>query len=86
MVSYGLASGSWAEVSGEEATTRGVTLVRPSATPVELRTYTESALAEAAQGRLRPVIGQRFPLGEAAAAHAAIQSRATVGKTLLEAR
>jgi NADPH:quinone reductase len=30
------------------------------------------------------VIGQRFPLGRAAEAHAAIESRATVGKTLLE--
>jgi NADPH:quinone reductase len=84
MVSFGLASGSWADVSEEEATARGVTLVRPSATPEELRAYTESALTAAAEGRLRPVIGQRFPLGEAAAAHAAIQSRATVGKTLLE--
>jgi NADPH2:quinone reductase len=32
---------------------------------------------------LRPVIGQRFPLDRAADAHAAIESRATVGKTLL---
>lgn len=86
MVSFGLASGSWAEVSEDEAAARGVTLVRPAATPTELREYTESALAGAAEGRLRPVIGQRFPLGEAAAAHAAIQSRATVGKTLLETR
>jgi NADPH:quinone reductase len=30
------------------------------------------------------VIGQRFPLERAADAHAAIESRATVGKTLLE--
>lgn len=86
MVSFGLASGSWADVSEELAAERGVTLVRPSATPAELRAYTESALVGAAEGRLRPVVGQRFPLGEAAAAHAAIQSRATVGKTLLEAR
>ncbi|MFB9838212.1 zinc-binding dehydrogenase, partial [Actinoallomurus acaciae] len=37
-----------------------------------------------AAGRLRPVIGQRFPLERAADAHAAIEARATVGKTLLE--
>jgi len=30
------------------------------------------------------VIGQRFPLARAADAHAAIEARATVGKTLLE--
>jgi NADPH2:quinone reductase len=86
MVSFGLASGSWANIDADEAAGRGVTLVRPSATPAELRAYTESALAAAAEGRLRPVIGQRFPLSQAAAAHAAIQSRATVGKTLLETR
>jgi NADPH:quinone reductase len=86
MVSFGLASGSWAEVGEKDAAARGVTLVRPSATPEELRAYTESALTEAAEGRLRPIIGQRYPLAEAAAAHAAIQTRATVGKTLLVAR
>jgi NADPH2:quinone reductase len=86
MVSFGLASGSWAEIGEDETAARGVTLVRPSATPAELRAFTESALTEAAEGRLRPIIGQRFPLGQAAAAHAAIQSRATVGKTLLETR
>jgi NADPH2:quinone reductase len=51
-----------------------------------MRSFTASALAEAASGRLRPVIGQRFPLERAAEAHAAIESRATVGKTLLEVR
>jgi len=86
MVSFGLASGDWADVGEEAATKRGVTLVRASATPAEMRGFTESALAEAAEGRLRPIIGQRFPLGQAAAAHAAIQSRATIGKTLLETR
>jgi NADPH2:quinone reductase len=32
---------------------------------------------------LRPTIGQRFALDEAAAAHAAIESRRSLGKTLL---
>jgi NADPH2:quinone reductase len=86
MVSFGLASGRWAAIAEDEAAARGVSLVRPSATPEELRAYTESALVEATGGRLRPIIGQRFPLARAAAAHAAIQSRATIGKTLLETR
>lgn len=41
------------------------------------------ALRAAAEGRLRPTIGQTFPLGRAADAHAAIESRQTLGKTLL---
>jgi NADPH2:quinone reductase len=84
MLSFGLASGEWADISDEAAADRGVTLVRPRAMPEEMRALTESALAEAAAGRLRPVIGQRFPLDRAADAHAAMQARATVGKTLLE--
>jgi NADPH2:quinone reductase len=87
MLSYGLASGEWAAIPAEAAAARGVTLVdMPRPTPVGLRALTERALAEAAAGRLQPVIGQRFPLAHAAAAHAAIESRATLGKTLLEVR
>ncbi|RKS71931.1 NADPH2:quinone reductase [Actinomadura pelletieri DSM 43383] len=86
MVGFGMASGEWAAVSEEDAAGRGVALVRPSATPDELREFTMSALGEAAAGRLQPVIGQRFPLDGAADAHRAIQSRSTVGKTLLEVR
>jgi NADPH2:quinone reductase len=84
MVSFGRASGEWADIPEAAAAARGITLVRMARpSPEELRELTESALAEAAAGRLRPVIGQRFPLERAADAHAAIESRATVGKTLL---
>jgi NADPH2:quinone reductase len=82
MLSYGLASGEWAPVTAEEAAARGVALVRPQPSPAQLRAFTERALA----GGLKPVIGQRFPLERAADAHAAIEARATVGKTLLEVR
>lgn len=86
MLSFGMASGEWADVS-DEAAGRGVRLIGPSRpTPEEARAFTEGALAEAAAGRLYPVIGQRFPLERAVDAHAAIESRATVGKTLLEVR
>ncbi|WP_103348498.1 zinc-binding dehydrogenase [Amycolatopsis sp. CA-128772] len=83
MALYGLAGGAWTEVSEEDAAARGVSLVRSIGSPDRMRAFTESALAEAAAGRLVPVIGQRFPLEKAADAHAAIESRATVGKTLL---
>ncbi|MFI6257521.1 zinc-binding dehydrogenase [Micromonospora zamorensis] len=86
MVSFGLASGEWSPVSGEAATARQVTLIRPDVPAARLRAYTEQALADAAAGRLRPLIGQRFPLDRAADAHAAIEARATVGKTLLDVR
>ena len=86
MVSYGLAAGEWAGIGQEQAAARGVTLARSQPTPERIREATRSALEEAAAGRLRPVIGQRFPLERAADAHAAIESRATVGKTLLEVR
>ncbi|MGF1427654.1 zinc-binding dehydrogenase [Kitasatospora sp. LaBMicrA B282] len=82
--SYGLASGEWTAITEETATARGVRLVGADRSPHALRTATEHALTEAAAGRLRPVIGRRFPLAGAAAAHAAIEARDTLGKTLLE--
>jgi NADPH2:quinone reductase len=84
---FGMASGSFAPVPPELARDRGVT-VRGGAggSPEELAALARTALAEAASGRLRPVIGQEFPLAEAARAHAAIEARETVGKTLLTAR
>ena len=50
--------------------------------PAEARRLVERALAESS-GRTRPIIGQTFPLGRAADAHAALESRDAVGKTLL---
>ncbi|MBP1786300.1 NADPH2:quinone reductase [Micromonospora sp. HB375] len=86
MLSFGLAGGAWADIPAEAATARGVTLLSPRPGPDELRALTEAALAEGAAGRLRPQIGQRFPLDRAADAHAAIEARQTVGKTLLDVR
>ncbi|WP_236789182.1 zinc-binding dehydrogenase [Amycolatopsis sp. GM8] len=84
MVVYGLASGAWTPVSDDDAAARGVAIRRGiSGTPEDLRAFTESALEDGATGRLTPVIGQRFPLDRAADAHRAIETRATIGKTLL---
>ena len=80
----GMASGGWAGVSQDEAAERGVTLTGgPPPAPEELRRLAAEALAAVAAGRLRPVVGQTFPLERAADAHAAIEARETVGKTLL---
>jgi NADPH:quinone reductase len=81
---FGMASGAFARIPDGEAGRRRVTLLRGAQiTPEETRALARAALAEAVAGRLRPVIGQRFPLEGAADAHAAIESRATIGKTLL---
>jgi NADPH2:quinone reductase len=84
MSAFGFASGAPSRVGKPEALARDVTLIRGTGvTPETLIEATEAALALADAGRLRPVIGQKFPLAQAADAHAAIESRATVGKTLL---
>jgi len=81
---FGMASGSFAPVTPELARARQVTIrAGAAASPEELAALARTALAEAATGRLRPVIGQEFALASAASAHAAIEARTAVGKTLL---
>ena len=79
-----MASGSFTPVTPDLARERGVAVLRGTPPTAErIRELSRAALAEAAAGRLRPVVGQEFPLSRAADAHAAIESRATIGKTLL---
>src|SRR6266704_1038117 len=81
---FGMASGAFARIPEGEAERRNVTVVRGGPMPPEeARALARACLAEAVARRLRPVIGQRFPLDRAADAHAAIEARATIGKTLL---
>lgn len=83
-LAYGGASGAMTDVSsgaGPGVTViPGYTLVR---SPADNRELVEQALAMAVAGHLHSVIGQTFPLSRAAAAHAAMEARATLGKTLL---
>ena len=82
--SFGAASGAFADISDDEAVAREVSrLGLPGPTRPAMRRATEEALALAASGRLHPVIGQRFALDRAADAHAAMEARTTIGKTLL---
>ncbi|HKZ13396.1 MAG TPA: zinc-binding dehydrogenase [Solirubrobacterales bacterium] len=79
---------AWSEavapIDREAARERNITVVSsPTPTPAENRARIEAALAAASNGSLRPLIGARLPLAEAAAAHHAIEARETIGKTLL---
>ena len=83
---HGAASGGFA-VDPDGAARRGVTVrgieqVRGAA-PEVFRRRLERALTAAAAGRIRPFVGQTFPLERAADAHAAIESREALGHTLL---
>lgn len=49
----------------------------------QMHHWAEQMMNEAAAGRIRPIIGQTFPLERAADAHAAIEGRNALGKTLL---
>jgi NADPH2:quinone reductase len=83
---HGTPSGRFAVIEPAEAERRGVTVRGIEAVQLpdaDLKRLTEQALAEAAAGRIKPVIGQTFPLARAADAHAAIERRDVFGKTLL---
>ena len=81
---FGMASGSFAPVTPDLARERKVIVSQGGAmSPAEHAALVHAALAEAAAGRIRPVIGQELELERAADAHAAIEARATTGKTLL---
>ncbi len=83
---HGAPSGAFTTIDPHEAERRGVTvrgIEQVQFAPAEAQRLTERALAEAASGRLRPVIGQTFPLERAAAAHAAMEARGVIGTTLL---
>jgi NADPH2:quinone reductase len=81
---HGVSDGGFASIDAQEAGRRWIT-VQPIAQyqPAEFRRLAATALAEAAAGRITPVIGQTFPLERAADAHAAIEGRNAIAKTLL---
>jgi NADPH2:quinone reductase len=83
-VIHGVASGAMTDTNGVAG--RGISVIgfgQLAALAQASHELTAAALGEAAAGRLRPVIGQRYPLVRASGAHAAIEARQTLGKTLL---
>jgi NADPH2:quinone reductase len=84
---HGAASGGFSPLDTEEAARREIRLfgiADVQFSPADLRRFTSDVHAAAAAGRLRPVIGEVFPLGRAAQAHAAVEGRGLVGKVVLE--
>jgi NADPH2:quinone reductase len=83
---HGSASGSFAPIDPEEARRRDISVLgldQVRFSDDERVRLAGRVLAELAAGRIRPYIGQTFPLEKAADAHAAIEARTAIGKTLL---
>lgn len=81
---FGGASGGM--TAADSVQDRGLRLIRDNtiiASPADNRLLVEQALAAAVAGELRVVSGQQFELSRASAAHAAIEARSTIGKTVL---
>jgi NADPH:quinone reductase len=89
MVSYGNASGPPPALSPLELARRGsLFLTRPTlfsyiATRAELVAGARDLFAAVRAGRVRVVIGQRYPLSQAADAHRDLEARRTTGSTVL---
>jgi NADPH:quinone reductase len=83
-VLYGMASGAFTLIPEEARAAPRISVLRsPPRDNLELNDLTRRALGIALSDGLQPVIGQTFPLDRADDAHAAIEARATTGKTLL---
>ncbi|NTX15018.1 zinc-binding dehydrogenase [Myxococcus sp. CA056] len=83
---HGAPGGGFAEIDTAEAERRHISVrgIQQVQFPLpERQRLTEQTLALAVAGRLRPVIGQAFPLERAGDAHAALTARSITGKALL---
>ncbi|WP_327009361.1 zinc-binding dehydrogenase [Dactylosporangium sp. NBC_01737] len=83
---HGTPAGGFATADPVLARSRGITatgLESVQLAPDRFRAYLIRALHDVAAGRFTPLIGQTFPLERAADAHAAIESRTAIGKTVL---
>lgn len=87
---FGFSDGVATEIDQTRAAERRINVLSyfgpptgPRSPEAQLRLSRE-VFAAATEGRLRTFVGRRFPLDQAAAAHAAITGRKTVGKTVLE--
>ena len=89
-VIFGFSDGAATKFDPARAAERGINVLSyfgpptgPRSPEAHLR-QSRQVFAAAPEGRLRTFVGRRFPLAQAAEAHAAIAARKTVGKTVLE--
>jgi NADPH2:quinone reductase len=82
LVHYGWSSGDRTPLDEAGLAARGIAAIFALGLPADQRALESEALQAAADGRLVPAL-QRFALADAAAAHAAIEARETVGKVVL---
>jgi len=70
-----------AVIAVSAADVRGIDQVQFA--PADLKRLADRALSDAVAGKIKPVVGQTFPLRQAATAHAAMEARSVIGKSLL---
>ena len=83
---HGAASGEVTQIDPGEARHRGVEVIGIEQLfdfGPQVARWAEEMMSLAAAGLVRPLIGQTFSLERAAEAHAAVENRTAVGKTLL---
>ncbi len=88
LVLFGQSSGTVPPMPPSVLAGRSLYLTRPMLgdyiqTQQELQSRANDVFDAVAKGRLKVLIGQEFPLAEAAAAHQALQDRTRTGKLLL---
>lgn len=86
VISYGTGAGEFAELSQDEARRRGIIVTGlfelPLLGPAKRATLLQRAFAAAAEGAACPLLS-RVPLTQVAEAHAALEDRTAIGKTIL---
>jgi NADPH2:quinone reductase len=89
-VIFGFSSGTMTQIDPGHAAEHDIRILSYFGAPSHLRTpeaqhrQSQDVLAAVAEGKLRTLVGARFPLDQAAEAHTAITARQTRGKTVLE--
>jgi NADPH2:quinone reductase len=87
-VSYGQATGPLPPLDGHRQAEKSLSMSRPvlfhyTAEPPRLREMASHVFAMVQRGALRVTVRHRYPLAAAAAAHQALESRATTGSIVL---